>query len=155
ECLFPGGMSGVDSHEGGSSSCRTARAARRETLRCGGGSGVTFAAEPHTGETGADPMRLRNEHKILFTGSMGAGKTAAIGAVSEIEPVTTDVLNSMRDGVSKATTTVGLDYGEITLDGGEKLRLYGTPGQERFSAMWDILSAGALGVVILIDHSRE
>ena len=67
------------------------------------------------------------EHKILFTGTMGAGKTTAIAAVSEIPPMRTDVRNT-DDSVSKATTTVGLDYGELTLDNGEKLRLYGTPG---------------------------
>ncbi|MGJ7554714.1 GTP-binding protein [Variovorax sp. RB3P1] len=86
------------------------------------------------------------EHKILFTGTMGAGKTTAIGAVSEIPPVSTDVRNS-DTSVAKATTTVGLDYGE-------KLRLYGTPGQMRFDFMWRILARGALGVVVLIDNSR-
>jgi signal recognition particle receptor subunit beta len=93
------------------------------------------------------------EHKILFTGTMGAGKTTAIGAVSEIPPVSTDVRNS-DTSVAKATTTVGLDYGELTLDNGEKLRLYGTPGQMRFDFMWRILARGALGLVILVDNSR-
>lgn len=93
------------------------------------------------------------EHKILFTGTMGAGKTTAIAGVSEIPPVSTDVRNTDAS-VAKATTTVGLDYGELTLDNGEKLRLYGTPGQMRFDFMWRILSRGALGLVILIDNSR-
>ena len=93
------------------------------------------------------------EHKILFTGTMGAGKTTAIAAVSEIPPVSTDVRNS-DTSVAKATTTVGLDYGELTLDNGDKLRLYGTPGQMRFDFMWRILARGALGVVILVDNSR-
>ena len=84
---------------------------------------------------------------------MGAGKTTAIGAISEIEPVVTDVKN-MDARVAKERTTVGLDYGEVTLDGGDKLRLYGTPGQERFAFMWKILSQGALGLIILIDNSR-
>lgn len=93
------------------------------------------------------------EHKILFTGTMGAGKTTAIAAISEIEPISTDVRNT-DSSVNKAFTTVGLDYGEVTLDNGEKLRLYGTPGQTRYEFMWDILAKGALGLVILIDHSR-
>lgn len=93
------------------------------------------------------------EHKILITGAMGAGKTTAIAAVSEIPPISTDVVNTDQE-VRKATTTVGLDYGEITLSNGEKLRLYGTPGQERFSFMWPILAKGALGVIILVDNSR-
>lgn len=93
------------------------------------------------------------EHKILFTGTMGAGKTTAISAVSEIVPISTDVRNWDLT-VHKAMTTVGLDYGELTLENGEKLRLYGTPGQSRFDFMWKILSRGALGLVILIDNSR-
>ena len=93
------------------------------------------------------------EHKILFSGTMGAGKTTAIAAVSEIGPLSTDVRNT-DESVAKATTTVGLDYGELTLDNGERLRLYGTPGQPRFAFMWDILARGALGLVILIDNSR-
>jgi signal recognition particle receptor subunit beta len=93
------------------------------------------------------------EHKILFTGTMGAGKTTAIAAVSEIPPVSTDVRNSDAS-IAKATTTVGLDYGELTLDNAEKLRLYGTPGQMRFDFMWRILARGALGLVILVDNSR-
>ena len=94
-----------------------------------------------------------SEHKILFTGTAGAGKTTAIGAISEVAPVRTDVRNTDAS-VLKATTTAGLDYGELTLDNGEKLRLYGTPGQQRFDFMWKILSRGALGLVILIDNTR-
>ncbi|MGJ7544287.1 GTP-binding protein [Variovorax sp. LT1R16] len=93
------------------------------------------------------------EHKILFSGTMGAGKTTAIAAVSEIGPLSTDVRNT-DESMTKPTTTVGLDYGELTLDNGERLRLYGTPGQQRFAFMWDILARGALGLVILIDNSR-
>jgi uncharacterized protein len=93
------------------------------------------------------------EHKILFTGTTGAGKTTAIGAVSEIEPLSTEVRNT-DSAVTKAMTTAGLDYGELTIGNGEKLRLYGTPGQKRFDFMWKILSRGALGLVILIDNSR-
>lgn len=94
------------------------------------------------------------EYKLIFTGSMGAGKTTAIAAVSEIEPCRTDVANNDRSGHAKATTTAALDYGEVTLSGGDKLRLYGTPGQSRFDFMWKILGQGSLGVVILVDNSR-
>ncbi len=93
------------------------------------------------------------EHKILFSGTTGAGKTTAIGQVSEIPPLTTDVRNT-DTGLSKEMTTVGMDYGEVTLDNGDKLRLYGTPGQKRFDFMWKILSKGALGLIILIDNSQ-
>jgi uncharacterized protein len=93
------------------------------------------------------------EHKILFTGTMGAGKTTAIGAISEITPISTDVKNNDAS-VQKALTTVGLDYGEVTLGNGDKVHLYGTPGQKRFDFMWKILARGALGLIILIDNSR-
>ena len=94
------------------------------------------------------------EYKLIFTGSMGAGKTTAISAISEIAPVRTEALNTDRSAHAKETTTTAMDYGEVTLSGGDKLRLYGTPGQERFEFMWKILGNGALGVVILIDNSR-
>lgn len=93
------------------------------------------------------------EHKIIFTGTTGAGKTTAIAAVSEVPPVNTDVRNT-DESVAKAMTTAGMDYGELTLSGGDKLRLYGTPGQQRFDFMWQILGRGALGLVILVDNSR-
>ena len=96
----------------------------------------------------------RREYKLIFAGSMGAGKTTAIASVSEISPVSTDVANTDMAGYAKATTTTALDYGEVTLASGDKLRLYGTPGQSRFDFMWKILAGGALGAVILIDNSR-
>ncbi|MFR0691918.1 GTP-binding protein [Enterobacterales bacterium AE_CKDN230030158-1A_HGKHYDSX7] len=93
------------------------------------------------------------EYKILFTGTMGAGKTTAIAAISDIDPVSTDVQNN-DPSLDKARTTVGLDYGEVVIGPDERLRLYGTPGQARFAFMWSILARGALGLVILIDNSR-
>lgn len=94
------------------------------------------------------------EHKILITGPMGAGKTTAIGQISEVDPVKTDVTNTQRDECDKETTTAAFDYGEVDLGDGEILRLYGTPGQTRFSFMWPLLARGALGVVYLVDCSR-
>lgn len=85
---------------------------------------------------------------------MGAGKTTAINVISEIDPIKTDVRNTDQTGSRKATTTTALDYGQVTLDGGNVLRLYGTPGQARFDFMWEILGSGALGVVVLVDNSR-
>jgi len=72
-----------------------------------------------------------NEYKILFTGTMGAGKTTAIGQVTEIPPVITDVMNS-DSSLAKARTTVGLDFGVLSLESGDRIRLFGTPGQARF-----------------------
>lgn len=95
-----------------------------------------------------------NEFKILFTGPMGAGKTTAIAAISEIVPIQTEVDNSDRMSHEKASTTVGFDFGRITLDDGHVVRLYGTPGQTRFKFMWEILARGAAGVIVLLDATQ-
>ncbi len=99
-------------------------------------------------------MNAPREIKILITGPMGAGKTTAIAAVSEVAPVKTEAVNSDLEQHSKSHTTVALDYGQVQLAGGDRLRLYGTPGQKRFNVMWQILAKGAFGVVILIDLTR-
>lgn len=93
--------------------------------------------------------------KIVFSGPMGAGKTQAISSLSDIPVVSTEVMNTDLDTNAKLLTTVGMDYGELTIEGGASIGLYGTPGQERFNFIWPILSQGALGVVILIDHSTS
>ncbi|WP_201598083.1 GTP-binding protein [Psychrobacter fulvigenes] len=91
--------------------------------------------------------------KIVFSGPMGAGKTQAIASLSDIPVVSTEVQNTDLDAHTKALTTVGMDYGELTFDDATGIGLYGTPGQERFDFIWPILAQGALGVIILIDHS--
>lgn len=93
--------------------------------------------------------------KIVFSGPMGAGKTQAISSLSDIAVVSTEVRNTDLETNSKALTTVGMDYGELVIDNGITIGLYGTPGQERFNFIWPILSQGALGVIILIDHSAN
>lgn len=99
-------------------------------------------------------MSSPREIKILITGPMGSGKTTALAAVSSVTPIKTEATNSDLAQHSKTHTTVALDYGEVALAGGERLRLYGTPGQRRFNVMWQILAKGALGVVILLDMTR-
>ncbi|MET0225638.1 MAG: GTP-binding protein [Dokdonella sp.] len=94
------------------------------------------------------------EFKIVFTGPMGAGKTSAIAAVSEVTPVATEGANSALISHTKASTTVGLDFGHITLADGQVVRLYGTPGQARFRFMWEILGRGAAGVIVLLDATQ-
>lgn len=92
--------------------------------------------------------------KILFIGPMGAGKTTAITAVSDVPPISTETENLDRQQSDKATTTVAMDYGEIHLEQNGMIALYGIPGQERFSFMWPILANNALGAVLLLDHCR-
>lgn len=95
-----------------------------------------------------------SDHKIIFTGPVGAGKTTAIASVSDMPPISTDAMASDMTKSMKSTTTVAMDYGLMKLDGGEKVHLYGTPGQERFDFMWSILTEGGLGLILLLDDSR-
>jgi uncharacterized protein len=92
--------------------------------------------------------------KIVFAGPMGAGKTTAIACLSDIEPLRTEVPNSDRSEADKDTTTVGMDYGEITLADGRKVKLFGTPGQARFAFLRRSVSRNALGAIVLIDNGR-
>lgn len=89
--------------------------------------------------------------KIVVTGPFNAGKTAFIGAISEIEVVSTERRITDRSQSTKDQTTVAMDFGRITVDDGLVLYLFGTPGQRRFDFMWEILSEGMLGFVVLVD----
>ena len=95
------------------------------------------------------------QYKIVFGGTMGAGKSRAIKALSEIEVLSTEALNTDLESHEKMLTTVGIDYGEITLDDGVKVGLYGTPGQERFEFIWAVICKGAIGTIVMIDHATE
>lgn len=95
-----------------------------------------------------------SQYKIIFTGPVGAGKTTAINSISDLPPIKTDAVASDMAKSRKASTTVAMDYGVMNLTGGEKLHLYGTPGQERFDFMWDILITGGIGLVLLLDNTR-
>ncbi len=94
------------------------------------------------------------EHKVVVLGGMGSGKSTLVRSIAAGPVVDTDVANSDRTGADKASTTVALDYAEIDLPNGERLRLYGTPGQHRFDFLWPILLQGARGAVLLIDARR-
>ena len=95
-----------------------------------------------------------SEFKFVITGTAGVGKTTAICALSDVPPVATDADTTDDLSIIKSTTTVAFDFGEVVLEDGARVRIYGTPGQERFRHMWEIIAEGALGLIILVDNSR-
>jgi small GTP-binding protein len=92
--------------------------------------------------------------KMVVTGPFNAGKTEFIKSVSEIDIVSTERKISSEIERIKETTTVAMDFGRITVDDEMMLYLFGTPGQKRFDFMWEILSEGMLGFVVIIDSNR-
>jgi len=92
--------------------------------------------------------------KIVVTGPFAAGKTTLIRTISEITVLSTekDITDTTRS--RKAETTVAMDFGRITIDRDLVLYLFGTPGQDRFDFMWEILGEGMLGYILLVDSDR-
>ena len=96
----------------------------------------------------------KNAYKIIFTGPVGSGKSTEINSISDMPVISTEQLATDHVKDRKETTTVALDYGMIKLGDGENIHLYGTPGQERFNFMWDILIDNAIGIIILVDSAN-
>ena len=92
--------------------------------------------------------------KMVVTGPFNAGKTQFIRSISEIDVVATERKITSESEHVKDETTVAMDFGRITVDEDLVLYLFGTPGQKRFDFMWEILSEGMLGFVVLIDSAR-
>src|SRR5512145_642269 len=92
--------------------------------------------------------------KMVITGPFSAGKTQFISSVSEIDVVTTERKISSDAERVKEETTVAMDFGRITVDDDLVLYLFGTPGQRRFDFMWEILSEGMLGFIVMVDSTR-
>lgn len=92
--------------------------------------------------------------KMVVTGPFNAGKTEFIRSISEIDVVSTERKVSSEAEQIKEMTTVAMDFGRISVDKGLVLYLFGTPGQKRFNFMWEILSEGMLGFVVLVDSTR-
>ncbi len=93
--------------------------------------------------------------KVVVTGAYAAGKTQFIKSISEIEVVSTEEeATDDEERALKSHTTVALDFGKITVNPELCLHLFGTPGQDRFDFMWDILSTGCIGYVVMVDSTR-
>jgi uncharacterized protein len=92
--------------------------------------------------------------KMVITGAVAAGKTEFIKAISEIDVISTERKATDETSLLKKETTVAMDFGRIAIAEDLVLHLFGTPGQKRFDFMWEILSEGMLGLIVLVDSTR-
>jgi len=87
-------------------------------------------------------MKRKKELKIVVLGSYNSGKTTTLENICQ-----------KKTKIEYKGTTIALDYGN-TIINGEKVHIFGSPGQERFEFMREILSQGLDGAIVVIDSSK-
>ncbi|WP_432570340.1 GTP-binding protein [Kineococcus sp. SYSU DK005] len=102
--------------------------------------------------------------KIVVTGPFGAGKSTFVATVAAGAPgphATTETGVSDGTAALKTSTTVALDHVALVLDPppastwpATTVTLFGTPGQDRFGFMREVLLQGADAYAVLVDASR-
>ncbi len=81
--------------------------------------------------------------KILVTGAYNAGKSSFVHSAS-----------TKAVSVDRVGTTVALDHGHVDYSG-FSVDLFGTPGQERFDPILELLGGESLGVIAVVDSTNE
>lgn len=96
---------------------------------------------------------MKAYEKLAFVGDVGSGKSTIIRTLSEISAVDTDRRSTV--DIGKEFTTIGIDYGRISLGDDLALGLYGVPGQKRYSMLWDHVNQSLWGIAFMVRSSAE